>query len=818
MTPFPYIKKYLALTVKLSGMAALSLLAHACSLAEFVPKDKYLLYENEIECTDCEDEEIDISKASRYYKQKPNRDVLGVWRFHLRVYNLFSRKDKTYDERTGIDKWLFADIARVVGEPPVIWDSTLNVRTTKQIKLFLNSKGYYGSNVRDSVVYHNKREDKGLQVINPFRNRDRVVTVYYLISLGKPYRIGRIIYHSADKRVEAYILKDSSKTLLKQGMLLDLDVLEEERTRLNKHLRDRGYYNFSKDYITYKADTSLSDSLGAHTANIEMRVLLPTDDNGLRHDHYQYRIANVYMNMDYDPKLQIKEDKTMMSAYDTVHYQGNDFIYKEELFIKPKVLYKTNFIKEGKIFQLSEAERTYKHITSLKTFKLVNIDFKPVENDTLDSTQHYLNAHINLSPYYTMSYSADAELTYSSGDWGVASSILYEHRNLFNGAERLTFRVHGGLQNLTPLIASTETKNDERWFNTREIGAETALHFPDFYFLPFLETENFYKKFNPKTVVKLGYNYQERPDYTRSLSNLKYGYYWRGNRMVTHSLNPLEIHSILIYSIDSSFASSIEDYYISNSFKNNLITATSYTMNYNEQDINKAQDFRYIRYHLEFAGNTLYALSRPLGLKKEEGAYQLFGTRFSQYVKSDIDFRYYDVFNKEHSVVYRLFLGAGYPYGNAIAMPFEKKYFSGGSNSIRAWQVRSLGPGSYVEEDQVYANQMADLKLEMNIEYRFFIIWVLEGAFFVDAGNIWAITSADDRPGAVLQLNRFYKEIAVGTGLGARLDFSFFVFRLDLGIKTVDPAQALGKRWVLTGENLGKWSSYGLNFGIGYPF
>jgi outer membrane protein assembly factor BamA len=288
--------------------------------------------------------------------------------------------------------------------------------------------------------------------------------------------------------------------------------------------------------------------------------------------------------------------------------------------------------------------------------------------------------------------------------------------------------------------------------------------------------------------------------------------------MVSHQVNPLEIHSILIYEIDSSFAATIEDYYISNSFENNLITATSYTMIYNEQDINKLEDFRFVRVYLEFAGNTLNALSKPLNLQKEDDAYQLFGTRYSQYAKSDVDLRYYDIINKDNSVVYRFFIGAGYPYGNAIAMPFEKKYFVGGANSIRAWQVRSLGPGSYVEEDQIFANQMADLKLELNIEYRFAMFWVLEGALFVDAGNIWAISPDDDRPGAILKLDEFYKETAVGTGVGARLDFSFFIFRLDLGIKTIDPAQPEGERWVLTGSNLSQWDSYGLNFGIGYPF
>jgi len=239
---------------------------------------------------------------------------------------------------------------------------------------------------------------------------------------------------------------------------------------------------------------------------------------------------------------------------------------------------------------------------------------------------------------------------------------------------------------------------------------------------------------------------------------------------------------------------------------------------YSNQNIQKSSDFIFVRLNAESAGNLLYSLYKVGGIDNSDGQYSLFNTDFSQYLRGDIDFRFYNVVDEDNSIVYRIFAGVGYPYSNSTALPFEKKYFAGGANSIRAWQVRNLGPGSYKElSPGYYPNQTADIKLEANLEYRFKMFWLLEGALFLDAGNIWSITRDDDREGALFEWDKFYKDIAIGTGFGARFDFSFFIFRLDLGVKALDPAADEGNKWIPGSRKLTR-DDITLNLGIGYPF
>jgi outer membrane protein assembly factor BamA len=244
----------------------------------------------------------------------------------------------------------------------------------------------------------------------------------------------------------------------------------------------------------------------------------------------------------------------------------------------------------------------------------------------------------------------------------------------------------------------------------------------------------------------------------------------------------------------------------------------NYSLIFTNQNLQKSKDFIYFKFNSELAGNILYAAFKASGAEKTDGAYELFKVSFAQYALGDIDFRYYNILNPGNKIVYRFFAGAGLPYKNSTALPFEKQYFSGGANSIRAWQVRDLGPGSYIDTTHTtYSNQTADIKLEANLEYRFKLFWVLEGALFVDAGNIWAINNNDNREGAQFKFDRFYKDIAVGTGFGTRFDFSFFIFRFDLGIKTRDPEYPDGQKWVFGSRQLGR-NDFVLNLGIGYPF
>ncbi|MDA3823260.1 MAG: BamA/TamA family outer membrane protein, partial [Bacteroidales bacterium] len=365
-------------------------------------------------------------------------------------------------------------------------------------------------------------------------------------------------------------------------------------------------------------------------------------------------------------------------------------------------------------------------------------------------------------------------------------------------------------------LPENQNVENEQFGTMQEIGVEAKLNLPQF-LLPF-KTDPFIRKYNPETNISLAFNFQKRPDYTRSTFNGSFGYRWRGNQYLTHTVNPFEISLINTPFLSDDFEEWLSGSYLYYSYLPHFITDQRYRLVYSNQKLNKNADFQYLRFGLETAGNLMYGLSQLFGYSENDPVLELFGVDYAQYFRTDIDFRHYDYFSNGNSIVYRGFIGTAVPYLNSNAIPFEKQVFAGGANSIRAWSVKNLGPGSF-EGDSVsqYPNQTADLKIEANIEYRFNLFWKMEGAVFLDAGNIWSLSEEDDRQGALFDLSRFYKEFAVGTGFGLRFDFNFFIFRVDIGVPLVDPSYPEGERWVPANTNL-KWNDLGYNFAIGYPF
>jgi outer membrane protein assembly factor BamA len=415
------------------------------------------------------------------------------------------------------------------------------------------------------------------------------------------------------------------------------------------------------------------------------------------------------------------------------------------------------------------------------------------------------------------STSFDVEGTNTSGNLGVAGNINYQHRNLFSGAEILQINLRGAIER----VANSESD----YFNTRELGIESSITIPKL-----LGPGSFIRSFKavqPKTVFTLGYNFQRRPEYTRTISNIKFGYDWMTTETFRQTLNLLDFNMVNLYRFDPDFIEKIKDLYIKSSFTDHLILATNYSFTYNNQSLNQGQGYNYVRFNIESAGNILSLLSSLANRPKEESVdtlglgttkyYQIFNTRFAQYVKSDIEFRHGYSFDKYNTLVTRAFLGIGVPYGNFDILPFEKKYFTGGANGIRAWQVRSLGPGTYKAPEGAYPNQSSDIKFEANLEYRFRLIDFIEGALFFDVGNIWAINKKDNREGALFEFDKFYKQLAFGTGTGLRFDFNYFIFRLDLGLKLREPADRFGDGWIIGNRPVNK-DDLNFSFAIGYPF
>lgn len=750
----------------------------SCNPTRFVSENEYLL--NKVKVKN-DNKKIDLDEAESYIKQKPNKHILFIFRFHLAVYNL---------AHIGKERKWKTKIGNVVGEEPVVFDVTKTEKSCEQIKSYLTNKGYYYSNVTDSITQKHKKK----------------VNVTYYIETNTLYKIRNVNFKISDERVSSFILPDSTSTILKKGVNFDSDILQNERLRITEKLRANGYYYFSKEFVEFEADTSVGNF------NVDISIVIKNNnvqkgDETFIEKHKQYLIDTVFFYTDFDPKLALQEREKYFKNFDTIQQNGYYFISTNGIKIKPKVLIRANYLFKGNYYDVHDVDRTYRNLTSLKTFRLVNIKF---ENSP---GINYLNSYIQLTPLSKQSYKLEIEGTNSSGNLGIAGNVSYQNRNIFGGAQLLDSKVRGAIERQSAVIRENEQQIQQYLpFNTIELGSESKLYFSTF-LMPF-NMEQFVKRRNPKTSVSISYNYQQRPDYTRTISNATFGYIWQGNKNLKHFLNPSEFNYVNLPYISWKFRNSINGTFLENSYTNHIVTVTSYGFLFNDANYGKRHDNLYVRGQFESSGNILTFYNNINNSKKVDGSYQLLNTRYAQFVKAECDLRYYHKVTNGTKMAYRAFGGIGVPYGNLNVLPFEKRYFAGGASSIRAWPVRSLGPGSYYD---TLNNTSADIKLEANLEYRFKLFWVIEGALFVDAGNIWDLKKNDERPGAVFEGKDFYNDIAIGYGFGMRLDFSFFIFRIDFGIKGRDPSQPVGERWLQWHRKI-QPADYSFNLGIGYPF
>ncbi len=751
-----------------------------CNAVRYVPENQYMLKSNKIETKGGDIPDRDLED---YFRQQPNKKIFGFIRFHLGVYNLSNPEKKN-----GFNNWL-----RKIGEEPVIYNPAATQETLNQLTHYLHNIGYYNARVDDTCTYNRKR-----------------ASVLYRIDFGQPYIIDELSLTSpelvTDMAIRNLIRMDSTSSLLKPAMRYDLEVMRLERIRLSQYLREKGYYGFSREYVYFQADTMHAN----HTADVWMGIKNPKDalnDASLMNFHPLYRIGEINIVTDFNASDYLRDPSKYLATADTLNYQGTGFLYKNQLGFKPGLLHSTVAFKSGSLFNQSLVDKTIEGFSSLRNFKQIKVNFTPAGNPT-DSVQ-LLNCQILLSPMIRQSYDVALEGTYSSGNIGMAGNLIYKNRNLLRGAESFELKFKGAVEFLANAVSD---------FNRMvEFGVDARLEVPRSW-IPFSSKEGTtFRK--PHSSVNLSYNYQNRPDFTRTIANASYGYNWK-SVLSRHQVNIFEFNYVNVTNMSDKFYQIIKGTYVENSFRSHVVPALNYTYTYSDQEVNKQESFIYLRVRPELAGNGYYAYNRLTKQVKPENGYELFKTPFSQYVEADIDLRYHWVLNSSNKMAFRFFAGAGYPYGNSKAMPFEKKYFSGGSSGIRAWQVRSLGPGRFVmPEDQkgLYPNQLGDIKLEASAEYRFDLFAAIKGALFLDAGNIWAINSSDDRVGSVFKTSSFYQEIAIGTGFGIRADLSFFIGRLDLGIKLRDPGTPDGPKWI-PGYRKYQWSDLVLNFGIGYPF
>jgi len=759
----------------------IAILFSSCSPVKKVPDDEFLLDRYKIKV---KEGKVKKDEIKNYVRQKPNKRILGI-RFHLWLYNS-SRKDKD----KGFSNWL-----KTIGEEPVIYDEYLSNKTIDQLKSYFDNKGYYNSSVTDTVQLKRKR-----------------ARILYKVEINEPYKIKRINYTCNDTNLTPDVMPDTINSRINTGDNFDLDLLEDERMRIETNLKNKGYYRFSKDFIFFQADSSAKSLEVDLLMNIHKFQKQGTGNAIIKTSHKKYIINKVFVFTNFDQREALSLGENYLNDLDTTYVDGIYFISKGIDNLNKRVVIQSNFIQEGEQYSLYNANETYKHLNSLRLFKIINIQFNTVdslENDSLNLG--YLDCNIKLSKYLLQSYTIELQGTNSYGNIGVGGNVLYQHRSLFGGAEITDFRIHGAIE-------AIEEQNVAGNYYTTELGGDVTVSIPKF-ILPVFKAEKFSKKYSPKTLISGGYNFMDRIDYRRSIANMSYGYIWDGNEFFEHSVKLLELNAVKLPYATQEFKDYIDSTNLRSSYDDHLVSVTSYSLVFNNQDIKKRRDFYFFRLNTEISGNILFGISNLANASKDEnGSYTVFGVPFSQYAKFDIDFRYYDITDHSNTLAYRFFGGVGIPYGNSESLPFEKMYFSGGANSIKAWNVKDLGPGSYSGGSGTrFPNQTGDIKLEANIEYRFKLFWVLEGALFIDAGNVWNLNS-DKLEGGLFRINEFYKEFAIGSGFGTRFDFSFFLFRLDLGVKLRDPALPDGERWILGNRDLTWQDDVIINIGIGYPF
>jgi outer membrane protein assembly factor BamA len=759
----------------------LIIILQSCSPVKFVPEDRYLL--NKVELA-IDNSIIEKEEVKVHLRQKENYKILGFLKFHLWLYNLSSQ------EKAG--GWL-----KRIGEPPEILDQGLVVASEDRIKQYLGNRGFFRARVDSEVTLKDKKQK---------------ANVKYNITTGEQYRIRELNYHFGDSVLGKIFFADSARSFISVNTPFDFNLLENQRAKIVDLFKNEGYYYFTSDEISYLADSTMFEK----EIILDLFVGMSPGKEDSKRFAPQY-LDHFYISVLPGTAPTASEFSGSGQFTDTISwrnhtmYEGPELRYRQGLF--------DNLIQmeSGSLYRLNDARHTFDAFNRLRQFRFIDIQFG---QSVQYPDSNLLDVQIRLAPLNKQAFTFDIEGTNTSGNMGVAGNINYRHRNMFRGAEVFQVNVKGAVERQQRVVNEVT-----EYFNTREIGTETSLTFPKILGPRLFVTA--FRDFLPKTVFSAGYNFQRRPEYTRTISNFKYGFEWMTSADRRHMWNLVDFNLVHLYQFDPGFIDLIKDLYIKSSFTDHLIFATNYSFVHNTQRPGTLKNYNYLRFNVESAGNILYLLSnvvnRPVTtvadttLNETSEFYRLFNTRFAQYLKSDLEFRHGHIIDKYNAIVGRAFLGVALPYGNFDVLPFEKKYFTGGANGIRAWQVRSLGPGTYRGPENAYPNQSSDIKLEANLEYRFKLIAFMEGALFLDAGNIWAVNKKDNREGALFKVNEFYKQLALGTGTGFRLDFSYFIFRLDVGMKLRDPSQELGNGWIIGHRRL-KGEDFNFSFAIGYPF
>lgn len=741
------------------------LFASACNTTKYVPENEFLL--NKVSIAS-DNKSITKEETKTYIRQLPNAAVFGLFKLQLGLYNL-SGSDST--------KW-WNRFWKRVGDEPVIYNPQLTSVTENQISQLFRNRGYMNAEVNSDISHP----------------KEKIAEVTYNIKSNIPYRI-RSYSVNINYPELLQIALDTARSLIKHGNLFDSDVLDDERDRITSRFRNLGYYNFSKDYLQYFADSTLNTNEADLVLEVRNESEL-TDSIDLVKVFQKYTIRKVHFYSETEKTL---ENLNSEISLDSLEIENYKFTYENIRNIRPSVLIQSTHIVPEDFYSDRAVERSYSSLNSLSAIKYMDISFRESGTDKLD-------AFIILTPNKLQSISADVEGTYSAGYWGLGGNINYGHRNIFKGSETLSLRGR----------AAYEYQGRDQ--NAYELGGDVGLKFPTF-LLPFA-TRDMKRNIRATTEINGSYSYRNRPkEYTGIVTGVGFKYNWSERFEVKHNFDVLNVSYVYYPFISPEYRAylSTSPYFVYN-FQNHLIMRTGYSGSYsNFRPLQPLRNYSTLNYGIETAGNLLYGINNLFNsTKDDEGTFKIFGIRYAQYVKTDFNLTRYQIFDKNNRIVYHAGVGVALPYGNNNLIPFEKRYFSGGANSVRGWTAYQLGPGTFRSKGGYidYNTQMGDIRIDLNMEYRTKLFWKLDGALFLDAGNVWTIREYDSQPGGVFRFSDFIGQLGVAYGGGIRADFSFFVLRLDLGLKLHNPALSRTESWrtKITKDD------YAFNLAIGYPF
>lgn len=749
-----------------------------CSPTKYVPKDQYLLNRVDFKI---DKKGVKQNELQPFLRQEPNVRILRFFRFHLGLYNLSPRaKDESFWTR--------------IGEAPVIYSRVKTESSKAEMLKHLNNLGYYQATIRDSV--HIKRGN--------------MVDITYFIKLGPPYLITDFKVDVQDSIVHDVVKRVEPLKVFEEGDNFDVNKLNAFRLEVKKEAQNQGFYKFDEDEIYYTADTLGLDNGVDLTMVVQPKRVLK-NDTVILEPNKKYKIRRYKVYSQFNPKRFLLSSTPL--DFDTVRIGRYSFLYEDKLRVNPKLIIRANHIDDSEFYSSLNLDRTYSQLTQLKLYRAMNIQF--VDTKTLSEDGYpLLDCVMQLTPNTEQSYSFNLEGMNTSGNLGVGSNLSYQHKNLFTGGERVDVKFSGAIER-----QRYGTEDDIKLFNALEGGVDGKFTIPKFWF-PF-NIDHWFNYSTPQTQFVMSYNYQQRPDYTRTIVRSGFGYKWKSSRYSSHEVNPIDLYLVRMFELDPVFFESIKNLTIRSSYTDHSIFAFTYGYTYNTQSLKKRSDYWYLFTKIETSGNLLQLVNTTLKKEKTEfegdpePKYSFFDTPYAQYCKFNVDLRRGQVLDKYNSFVFRAYMGIAIPYGNSSQVPFERKYYAGGANGIRGWGTRTLGPGSFKSDPTDFPNQVGDIKLEGNIEYRFKMVGVFEGALFFDVGNIWSLD--DNRKGAEFAFDRFYKEFAVGTGAGIRMNFDYAIIRFDLGVKLRDPSEPSGKRWIPANRKFQK-TDFVPSIAIGYPF